>query len=154
MTSAGSTPSVKPLLEALVGPARALTRSERVGFVRPPERGLGTQRAVERVLAEEPHPDGHQRDRYEVHERQEHGGPDDADALEEEGDARKTLKSIYDEEAHFYQVIRDILVAHLHGNAAQVSVEIGRGSVPSEHQPSFAKLEEALNNIPAEGAAA
>ena len=63
------------------------------------------------------------------------------------------LKSIYDEEAHFYHVIRDILVAHLHGNAAQVSVEIGRGSVPSEYQPSFAKLEEALNNIPAEGAA-
>jgi chemotaxis protein MotA len=61
------------------------------------------------------------------------------------------LKAIYDEDAHFYQVIRDILVAHLHGNAAQVSVEIGRGSVPSIYQPSFVKLEEALNNIPAEG---
>ena len=60
------------------------------------------------------------------------------------------LKSIYDEEAQFYHVIRDILVAHLHGNAAQVSVEIGRGSVPSCYQPSFTKLEEALNNIPAE----
>ncbi|MBI1210390.1 MAG: flagellar motor stator protein MotA [Alphaproteobacteria bacterium] len=60
------------------------------------------------------------------------------------------LKAIYDEDAHFYQVIRDILVAHLHGNAAQVSVEIGRGSVPSSYQPSFIVLEEALNNIPAE----
>ena len=60
------------------------------------------------------------------------------------------LKAIYDEDAHFYQVIRDVLVAHLHGNAAQVSVEIGRGSVPSIYQPSFVKLEEALNNIPAE----
>ncbi len=58
------------------------------------------------------------------------------------------LKSIVDEEAQFYHVIRDILVAHLHGNAAQVSVEIGRGSVPSEAQPSFLELEEALNNIP------
>jgi chemotaxis protein MotA len=45
-------------------------------------------------------------------------------------------------------VIRDILVAHLHGNAAQVSVEIGRGSVPSEYQPSFQELENSLNNIP------
>lgn len=58
------------------------------------------------------------------------------------------LKSIVDEDAQFYHVIRDILVAHLHGNAAQVSVEIGRGSVPSEAQPSFAELEEALNTIP------
>lgn len=58
------------------------------------------------------------------------------------------LKAIIDEEAQFYHVIRDILVAHLHGNAAQVSVEIGRGSVPSEAQPSFQELEEAINNIP------
>ena len=63
------------------------------------------------------------------------------------------LKGICDEDALFYHVIRDILVAHLHGNSAQVSVEIGRGSVPSSAQPSFAELEEALNNIPAEGAA-
>jgi chemotaxis protein MotA len=60
------------------------------------------------------------------------------------------LKGIVDEDAHFYQVIRDILVAHLHGNSAQVSVEIGRGSVPSSSQPSFQELEEKLNNIPAE----
>jgi chemotaxis protein MotA len=32
-------------------------------------------------------------------------------------------------------------------------VEIGRGNVPSGAQPSFLELEEALNNIPAEGAA-
>src|SRR6266481_6938077 len=62
------------------------------------------------------------------------------------------LKGIVDEEAQFYHVIRDILVAHLHGNSAQVSVEIGRGSVPSLAQPSFAQLEEALNNIPPENA--
>jgi chemotaxis protein MotA len=43
-----------------------------------------------------------------------------------------------------------VLVAHLYGNAAQISVEIGRGSVPSELQPSFAELEESLNNIPNE----
>jgi chemotaxis protein MotA len=60
------------------------------------------------------------------------------------------LKGIMDEEAQFYHVIRDILVAHLHGNSAQVSVEIGRGSVPSSSQPSFIQLEEALNTIPAD----
>src|SRR5215467_13767771 len=62
------------------------------------------------------------------------------------------LKGIVDEDAHFYHVIRDILVAHLHGNSAQVSVEIGRGSVPSTSQPSFLELEESLNSIPADAA--
>ena len=62
------------------------------------------------------------------------------------------LKAIVEDEAHFYHVIRDVLVSHLHGNAAQVSVEIGRGSVPSAAQPSFQELEEALNNIPPEPA--
>jgi chemotaxis protein MotA len=60
------------------------------------------------------------------------------------------LKGIVDEDAQFYHVIRDILVAHLHGNSAQVSVEIGRGSVPSTSQPSFQQLEESLNTIPAD----
>jgi chemotaxis protein MotA len=61
------------------------------------------------------------------------------------------MKEIVDEDAQFYHVIRDILVAHLHGNSAQVSVELGRGSVPSAAQPSFQELENSLNNIPAEG---
>jgi chemotaxis protein MotA len=60
------------------------------------------------------------------------------------------LKAIAEEEALFYHVIRDVLVAHLHGNAAQISVELGRGSVPSDAQPSFQELEEAINNIPPE----
>ena len=62
------------------------------------------------------------------------------------------LKAIMDEDALFYHVIRDILVAHLHGNAAQVSVEIGRGSVPSQAQRSFQELEAALGSIPPDSA--
>src|ERR1700742_779817 len=61
------------------------------------------------------------------------------------------LKAIAEEESLFYHVIRDVLVAHLHGNAAQISVELGRGSVPSDAQPSFQVLEEALNSIPPDG---
>ena len=61
------------------------------------------------------------------------------------------LTEIVNEEGAFYKIIQAVLVAHLHGNAAQISVEIGRGSVPSPAQPSFLELEEALNNIPAEG---
>ncbi|HWA63363.1 MAG TPA: flagellar motor stator protein MotA [Caulobacteraceae bacterium] len=60
------------------------------------------------------------------------------------------LKAVVEEEAAFYKIIQSVLVAHLHGNAAQISVEIGRGNVPSGAQPSFLELEESLNNIPAE----
>ena len=60
------------------------------------------------------------------------------------------LKAVVDEEGAFYKIIQSVLVAHLHGNAAQISVEIGRGNVPSEAQPSFLELEEALSAIPQE----
>ncbi len=60
------------------------------------------------------------------------------------------MKEVVDEEGSFYRIIQAVLVAHLHGNAAQISVEIGRGNVPTGAQPSFLELEEALSNIPAE----
>lgn len=66
------------------------------------------------------------------------------------GPMASRLGQVLDEEHQFYKIIQDVLVAHLHGNAAQVSVEIGRGSVPSSLQPSFAKLEEAISAIPNE----
>jgi chemotaxis protein MotA len=55
---------------------------------------------------------------------------------------------IVEEEGQFYKIIQAILVAHLHGNAAQISVEIGRGNVPTSFQPSFAEMEEASSNAP------
>ena len=58
------------------------------------------------------------------------------------------MKDVVDEEGAFYRIIQAVLVAHLHGNAAQISVEIGRGNVPSGAQPSFLELEEALSNVP------
>jgi chemotaxis protein MotA len=64
------------------------------------------------------------------------------------------MKEVIEEDHSFYKIIQSVLVAHLHGNAAQISVEIGRGSVPSGAQPSFLELEEALSNIPPEGATA
>jgi chemotaxis protein MotA len=61
------------------------------------------------------------------------------------------MKGIVEEDGAFYQIIQSVLVAHLHGNAAQISVEIGRGNVPTPAQPSFLELEEALSAMPAEG---
>ncbi len=60
------------------------------------------------------------------------------------------LQAVVNEEGAFYKIIQAVLVAHLHGNAAQISVEIGRGNVPSGAQPSFLELEEALSTMPAE----
>jgi chemotaxis protein MotA len=66
------------------------------------------------------------------------------------GPFAQRLKEVYDEEGIFYKIIQSVLVAHLHGNAAQISVEIGRGNVPSKMQPSFVELEEALSGIGSE----
>jgi chemotaxis protein MotA len=60
------------------------------------------------------------------------------------------LKEIVDGDGAFYKIIQSVLVAHLHGNAAQISVEIGRGDIPSSAQPSFLEMEESLQGAPAE----
>ena len=62
------------------------------------------------------------------------------------GPMSSKLTSVYAEEGIIYHIIKDVLVAYLNGNAAQVAVEIGRGSIPSHLQPKFIALEEAINN--------
>jgi chemotaxis protein MotA len=58
------------------------------------------------------------------------------------------------EDMQFYRVIKEILVAHLKGNAVQISIEIGRGNIPGHLQPTFIEIEEAMNNLPSPGGAA
>jgi chemotaxis protein MotA len=57
------------------------------------------------------------------------------------------LKSVVEEESKFFEVIRAVLVAHLHGNAPQVSVETGRKMAPNQHMPSFTELEGAVQSL-------
>ncbi len=57
------------------------------------------------------------------------------------------LKGVIDEEARFMEVIRAVLVAHLHGNAPQVSVETGRKMAPNQFMPSFQEVEEAIQAV-------
>ena len=66
--------------------------------------------------------------------------------------SNEKLKEIVDSDGAFYKIIQSVLVAHLHGNAAQISVEIGRGDIPSGAQPSFTEMEESLANAPMEAA--
>lgn len=57
------------------------------------------------------------------------------------------LKGVVEEEAPYYEVIRAVIVAHLHGNAPQVSVETGRKVAPSGLMPSFQEMEAALQEL-------
>lgn len=60
------------------------------------------------------------------------------------------IAAVNDQDGRFYKIIKDVLVAYLHGNAAQASVEIGRGLVPSSLQPSFQEVEAATTAAAAE----
>jgi len=57
------------------------------------------------------------------------------------------MKSVVEEDAMFLEVVRAVLVAHLHGNAPQVSVETGRKMAPSQHMPTFVELEKELQGL-------
>ena len=63
------------------------------------------------------------------------------------GPCATRLKGVVEEESKYYDVIRAVLVAHLHGNAPQVSVETGRKMAPNQHMPSFGELEAAVQNL-------
>ena len=52
---------------------------------------------------------------------------------------------VVNEEGTMYNIIKDVIVSYLHGNAVQVAVEMGRAAIPSEFQPSFAEVETATN---------
>jgi chemotaxis protein MotA len=57
------------------------------------------------------------------------------------------LRSVVEEDAKYSEVIRAVLVAHLHGNAPQVSVETGRKMVPNMHMPTFLELETLVQGL-------
>jgi chemotaxis protein MotA len=56
------------------------------------------------------------------------------------------LRGVVEEDSKYYEVIRAVLVAHLHGNAPQISVEAGRKMAPNHHMPSFQELELAVQD--------
>ncbi|MEJ1978234.1 MAG: flagellar motor stator protein MotA [Acetobacteraceae bacterium] len=63
------------------------------------------------------------------------------------GPVAARMKGVVEEEAKYYEVIRAVLVTHLHGNAPQISVETGRKMAPNEHMPSFQELEVAVQAV-------
>ena len=57
------------------------------------------------------------------------------------------VQSVVEEDAHFYQLIREVLVANLHNHATNICIEVGRQNTPSHIRPSFSQLEEALKEV-------
>ncbi len=57
------------------------------------------------------------------------------------------IKTVVEEDGHFYQLIREVLVANLHNHATNICIEVGRQNTPSHCRPSFGELEEALKEV-------
>ena len=59
------------------------------------------------------------------------------------------LESVVDEDDHFYNLIREVLVANLYNHAPNICVEVGRQNTPGGKRPSFNDLEAALKEAKA-----
>jgi len=57
------------------------------------------------------------------------------------------LKSVSEDDSHFYQLIREVLVANLHNHSTNICIEVGRQNTPSHVRPGFSELEEALKEV-------
>ena len=60
------------------------------------------------------------------------------------------LNQTYEQDGQFYAIIRDCLVAYLQGHSAPIAVELARGNVPSELQPSFQEIDDVLQVLPSD----
>lgn len=57
------------------------------------------------------------------------------------------VKTVIEEDNHFYLLIREVLIANLHNHAAAICIEVGRQNTPAHYRPAFADLEEALKAV-------
>ena len=57
------------------------------------------------------------------------------------------LKAVVEEDNHFYQLIKEVLVANLHNHNAAMCIEVGRQNTPTHNRPGFAELEDALKEL-------
>ncbi len=54
------------------------------------------------------------------------------------------IKGVIEEESLMLGMVRQVIIAHLEGLGPQLAVEVGRRSVPTRFQPSFAELDEVV----------
>ncbi len=57
------------------------------------------------------------------------------------------VRAAVEEDAHFYHLIREVLVANLHNHATNICIEVGRQNTPAPNRPSFNDLEQAIRAV-------
>ena len=57
------------------------------------------------------------------------------------------LKTVVEDDGHFYQLIREVLVANLHRHPANICIEVGRQNTPHQVRPGFTELEDAMRGL-------
>jgi chemotaxis protein MotA len=62
------------------------------------------------------------------------------------------MRSVVEEDAHFYSLIREVLIANLHNHPANMCIEVGRQNTPHHVRPSYGDLETALRELKREAA--
>ena len=62
------------------------------------------------------------------------------------------VKTVIEEDIHFYQLIREVLVANLHRHPPNICIEVGRQNTPHHVRPGFGDLEDAMRNLKQEAA--
>ena len=63
------------------------------------------------------------------------------------------VKAIVEEDGHFCQLIREVLIANLHRHPPNICIEVGRQNTPHHVRPTFADVEEVLRGLKQENAA-
>lgn len=57
------------------------------------------------------------------------------------------VRTVVEEDEHFYHLIREVLIANLHNHSANICIEVGRQNIPLNRRPSFSELEESLKQL-------
>jgi chemotaxis protein MotA len=57
------------------------------------------------------------------------------------------MSAIVVEDDHFFQLIREVLIANLHAHPANICIEVGRQNTPHHVRPDFSTLEEAMRDL-------
>lgn len=62
------------------------------------------------------------------------------------------MQSVVEDDSHFYQLIREVLIANLHNHPANMCIEVGRQNAPHHVRPAYTDLEEAMRALKREAA--
>ena len=60
----------------------------------------------------------------------------------------KSMENSYTADSSYLNCIKTAIIGHMQGYAPQISVEFARKSLPSEFRPTFAEVEEIIENLP------